>query len=259
MQFFKHYTKMRHDVKLKRVIKRFHLKGYGLYNAILESIAESLCSDKPMPDLEETAQDLAEQYGEDTAEINEIMAFMLNQGLFELDEITGRLLCCKIYKFIDKSQTRSKEIRNMIEKYKNKCLGQSGTILTNLIDIDKEVEVDIEAEHAHNSYKQIEYVFFKNYKELNKIDPVYDYAVNRKFLKNVLSKISEQEVIQILNAARSDKWIIENRLYNIKSLLTDKMINKYRSLIAAQNKKPEMTYNYLGSKDKSILEELKNA
>jgi hypothetical protein len=39
-------------------------------------------------------------------------------GLFENDQLTGRILCGKIYKFIQQSETRSKHIRGMISHYK---------------------------------------------------------------------------------------------------------------------------------------------
>jgi len=145
MQFFKHYTNMRHDVKIRRVIKRFGLKGYGLYNLIIESIAESLNSDKPLPELEETARDIAEENNDDTALINDMMVFMINQGLFELNEITGRILCQKLYKFLDKSQTRSEEIRKMIEIYKTSvCLRQIETVRDNHERVEVEVEVEVD-------------------------------------------------------------------------------------------------------------------
>ena len=129
MIYFKHYTNMRHDIKIKRLMRRYGIKGYGLYNLILESIADALESSKPIPDLEDTAQDIAEQYHDNTTDINEMMAFMIQQGLFNLDEITGRIVCHKIYKFLDKSQTRSPEIRAMIEAYKKtKLLTMSETI-----------------------------------------------------------------------------------------------------------------------------------
>jgi hypothetical protein len=37
MKWFKHKANMRHDVKLKRVIAKYGLEGYGLYNLIIES------------------------------------------------------------------------------------------------------------------------------------------------------------------------------------------------------------------------------
>ena len=128
MKWFKHMTNMRHDVRIRRIIKKYGLKGYGLYNTILESITESLTTENPIPDLEENAQDIAEYYGEDTVEINEIMCFMFSQGLFKQDEMTARLICDKIYKFIEKNQTKSIEMRQMIDKY-NDSYSSSQTIL----------------------------------------------------------------------------------------------------------------------------------
>ena len=118
MQWFKHMSNMRHDVKMKRVIKKYGLAGYGLYNLIIESITEKLTTESPLPDLQETCDDIAAFYNGNTVEINEITSFMINQGLFELDEMSGNVLCNKVYKFIESSQTRSKEIREMINKYK---------------------------------------------------------------------------------------------------------------------------------------------
>jgi uncharacterized phage protein (TIGR02220 family) len=148
MKWFKHMTNMRHDVRIKRVIKKYGLKGYGLYTMIIESIAESLTNEAPLPDLEENAQDIAEYFGEDTIAINEMMAFMFNQGLFSQDEVSGRLLCDKIYKFFEKSQTRSLEMRDMIDKYKKMstdivCMRPSETVRDCPDRIDKN-RIDIE-------------------------------------------------------------------------------------------------------------------
>jgi hypothetical protein len=110
---------MRNDKKIQRLKHKFGLKGYGLYNHILESIAEKLTSENPLPDLEDTANDIAIEYNEDTILINEMMAFMLTQGLFELCEVSTRILCNKIYKYLDSSQTKSAQIKEMIKKYKN--------------------------------------------------------------------------------------------------------------------------------------------
>ncbi|MBW1853067.1 MAG: DUF4373 domain-containing protein [Deltaproteobacteria bacterium] len=109
---------MRHDVKIKRVISKYGLEGYGLYNLALESITESLSTGSPMPDLQETCEDIAEFYNGNTAKINEMMNYMINQSLFELDEMSGSVLCTKLYKFLDTSQTRSTELRAMIKGFK---------------------------------------------------------------------------------------------------------------------------------------------
>lgn len=117
MLYFKHMSNMRNDSRMKRVISRYGLEGYGLYNIVVESIAENISTETPLPDLEETCEDLASFYNGDTARINEIMSYMVNQGLFEISELTGRVLCSKIYKFLQSSQTRSGEIRTLIKNY----------------------------------------------------------------------------------------------------------------------------------------------
>ena len=111
-------SNMRNDVKIRRVINRYGLQGYGLYNLILESITESLTSQSPVPDLQETCEDIADFYHEDTAKVNEMVSVMINAGLFEISELTGRVMCEKLYKFLETNQTRSLEIREMIKNYR---------------------------------------------------------------------------------------------------------------------------------------------
>ena len=141
MHWFKHFSGMRHDPKIKRVISRFGLEGYGLYCLVLESITQSLSKESPLPVLEENCEDIADFYNGDTAKVNEMMAFMINQGLFNPDELTGQIICHKIYSFLDSAQTRSIEIREMIKNYKQNlvtdCHGLSQTVNDNTDRIDK--------------------------------------------------------------------------------------------------------------------------
>lgn len=119
MKWFKHMSNMRHDTRIRRLINKYGLRGYGLYVFILESVTEGLETDSPLPELEEMSTDIADIFNDDTIKIEEIILFCLNQNLFEQSEITGRIMCHKIYKFIDQSSTRSKEIREMIKSYKD--------------------------------------------------------------------------------------------------------------------------------------------
>lgn len=128
MQYFKHHANMRHDIRIKRTISKYGLEGYGLYCLILESITESLSTGSPIPSLQETSEDIAEFYNGNTARIDEIVNYMIGQDLFTLDEINGAILCHKLYKFLDTSQTRSEELRNMIKAYKIKNCYPSQTV-----------------------------------------------------------------------------------------------------------------------------------
>jgi len=116
--WFKHMTDMVDDPKVRRLIRKHGALGYAVYNLALERIGKRLSSDSALPDLEETAEDIADLLNADTVKIEDAMRTAIQIGLFESDELTGRLVCTKMYKFLEKSQTRSKEIREMIEKYR---------------------------------------------------------------------------------------------------------------------------------------------
>jgi len=127
-------TDMSEDVKIKRLIRKFNVEGYGLYCYILERIVKKLETESPVPDLEETAHDVANDLGIDTLRVEEIMWFCIEQDLFGQDEITGRLTAGKIYKYLQQSETRSTQIRGMISAFKgvsqtvtDKCEEQNRT------------------------------------------------------------------------------------------------------------------------------------
>jgi len=167
MQWFKHMSNMRNDPKIKRLISKYGIEGYGLYSLVIESIVDNLTTQSPMPDLQETCEDIADFYRGDTAKINEQMSFMVNQGLFEVDEITGRIMCHKIYKFLEASQTRSAEIRDMIKTYKNNkglvvASGMSQTVPDNCEEEKRREKKRIEK----NTYSECVKLSEEQYKKL---------------------------------------------------------------------------------------------
>ena len=147
MRWFKHMSDMRHDVKVDRLISKYGLEGYGLYVLILECISDRLESKSPVPDLEENSLDIARKYSIDTVRCEEIMMFCVQQGLFDSDEVTGRIVCHKMYKFLDTSMTGSPELRKMITNYKEKhdvmiCHDMSGSVKTEQKRIEKNIYID---------------------------------------------------------------------------------------------------------------------
>ena len=143
MQYFKHLSSMRNDPKIKRVIAKYGLEGYGLYNLMLESIAGSVETSNPMPFLEETCEDIAMFYNGNSAKIEEMVKFMISQGLFSVETVERRIACFKIYKYFEQSQTRSDKIRELIAAYKLQSdLPQMSQ--TNLIEENRTEEKIIE-------------------------------------------------------------------------------------------------------------------
>lgn len=135
MQYFKHFTKMRSDTKVRRLFAKYGIEGYGLYNLIIESIAGSIETENPLPFLEETCEDIASFYNGNSTRIDEMVRFMIQEGLLEVEETEKKIACYKIYGYLEQSQTRSEKIRQLIAAYKDKktildnhkCLGLSET------------------------------------------------------------------------------------------------------------------------------------
>lgn len=111
------------DPKMKRLIRSYGVEGYGVYNYILELIVRRLETESPMPDLEESSEDIASDFSMDTLQVERIIKDCLDYGLFEYDEISGRIVAHKIYAFLDKATTRSFEIKSMIEAYNGLSAG----------------------------------------------------------------------------------------------------------------------------------------
>ena len=101
-----------------RLLKKYGLKGYGLYFAIVEIVAFNLETDKPMPDLEENAKDMADFFGEDTVEIEKIIRDCIDLGLFEHSEKTGRVTCLKLLAHLDNTMSSNPEIKNILANFK---------------------------------------------------------------------------------------------------------------------------------------------
>jgi hypothetical protein len=101
MQWFKHMSNMAFDPKIKRVIRKYGVEGYGLYCYVLESISRGLSEDSPYPELEEVSEDIAADLKMDSRRVEEIMSFMVNQGLFDWRAATSRIVCMKMIDYID--------------------------------------------------------------------------------------------------------------------------------------------------------------
>ena len=117
MKWFKHVSDLRYDTRIRRLVNRHGVAGYGLYCFVLEAITMSLETDSPTPELEDTAQDLADYLRMEVDEVEAILTFCLDQGLFDMNPSNGHLRCNKIYKYLDKSTTRNIELKNMIDNY----------------------------------------------------------------------------------------------------------------------------------------------
>lgn len=120
MKWFKHYSNARFDPKIRRLIGRFGIEGYGLYFGILESISFQLETDKPIPDLEDNDSDLAEFFKMNPDRVAEIIKYCISDesGLFELNNETSRIMCLNLLKHLDNTMSNNPEIKKIVNNFK---------------------------------------------------------------------------------------------------------------------------------------------
>ena len=246
MQYFKHMTNMRNDTKIKRLINKYGIEGYGVYNLVLEIIVEKVSTESPVPDLQETCEDMAAFYNGNTAKINEIVCFCINQGLLELEEISGRVLCQKIYKFFDQSQTRSEYIRTLISEYKKgNCppiVDNSGDKPTESTEVcvyrqhetvlkEQEQEQEQEQEYPPTVKELTEYLYNNMSKPTR-----YTPAKIKKWMPDIdkmlrIDKLTPEAVKKVIDFATTDAFWSKN-------ILSAATLRKQYDKLEIQSQKP---------------------
>ena len=116
MKWIKHDTNANQDAKLKRIRMKYGLEGYGLYWYCLELIAADVDQNNLTFELEHDAEIIAHDTGIHYERVNEMMAYMVNLGLFEEDK--GVMSCLKLAARLDKSMTSSPLMRKMLGELK---------------------------------------------------------------------------------------------------------------------------------------------
>lgn len=202
MQFFKHQSTMRHDPKVKRLVRRYKANGYAVYNWILESITEGIETESPLPILEDNISDLAYDLGIPESEIEEIVSYCVNNGLLQIISESGIVYCVKIYKYLNTSQTRSERLRQMIKAV-------SGKKDPNLLFADIR--------------ENIEKAILLEYKDLNSIpllsETVYDNNDRKEEEKNRIEE--EEEKKEKINKKENQPFKPYNPQNKLHDLLND--------------------------------------
>jgi len=114
LKWFKHDADAHRDAKLKRVIMKYGMEGYGLYWHCIELIAGSVDVNNITFELEHDAEIIAHDTGIHFERVQEMMTYMVNLGLFENDN--GVITCMKLAKRLDQSMTSNPNFRQLINK-----------------------------------------------------------------------------------------------------------------------------------------------
>lgn len=145
MKWFKHDSDASKDAKLKRLIMKYGMEGYGLYWYCLELIVSDIESDKITFELEHDAEIISFDTGIHYERVQEMMVHMVKLGLFEESE--GVVRCLKLAKRLDKSMTSNSSMRNLIEKVRKNHDGV-------MIDADKVMQEEKRLEEIRREKKE---------------------------------------------------------------------------------------------------------
>ncbi len=130
MKWFKHDTDANRDPKLEKVLMRYGAEGYALYWLCIELIAAPIDKSNINFELEHDAEILAHRLKMDSKRVEEIMRYMTDIGLFEIDATTQRITCLKLAERIENSIVKNPEIKK-IQQLIAVDPGQSRTIPDN--------------------------------------------------------------------------------------------------------------------------------
>lgn len=117
MKWFKHDSDANRDAKIQKLIIKYGMQGYGLYWYCIELIANEIDEDNLTFELEHDSDVIAHQTHINIELVQEMMKFMVKQGLFENND--GVITCLKLAKRLDKSMTSNTKMRTLIEKIRN--------------------------------------------------------------------------------------------------------------------------------------------
>lgn len=112
MKWFKHDTDANQDAKLQNVLLDHGLEGYGLYWYCIELIAGKVELDSLTFELEHDARIIARNTSSSAHRVEELMRYLINQGLFENSD--GAITCLKLARRLDKSMTSNPAMRAAI-------------------------------------------------------------------------------------------------------------------------------------------------
>ena len=118
MKWFKHDSDAGIDPKLIKLRMRYGMQGYGLYWYCLEKIAYGVSTDNLTFELEHDAEVIAHDSGMHVDDVNAIMTYMIELGLFE--NSSGIVTCWKLAKRLDKSATSNPNMRKIITEISTK-------------------------------------------------------------------------------------------------------------------------------------------
>ena len=180
LKWFKHETNCGYSAKMKKLLMKYGVQGYGLYYYCVEIIAGNLTTDNITFELEHDASILAHDLKMDTLLVEEIMKYCIKLGLFEYDDSTKKIIHLGLFKMLDNTMSQNFCIKQMKTSENFKLLKESSSSLKQKRIEEKRIE-EKRIEEKRIEEKRIEE------KEEKKSFP----KKTKRFQKPTLSQITE--------------------------------------------------------------------
>lgn len=113
MKWFKHDADANRDPKLEKVLMKYGAEGYALYWLCIELIVDPIDRNNITFELEHDSEILAHRLRMDTLKVEEILRYMVELRLFEINPTTHRVVCMKIATRLENSIVKSPELKKI--------------------------------------------------------------------------------------------------------------------------------------------------
>jgi len=145
MDWFKHDANASRDTKLKKLIMRHGMAGYGLYFYCLELITDKININNLTFAIEDDAEIIADNTKMHQGDVEIIMRYMVELGLFEASD--GAITCFKLAKRLNQSMTSNTEFRKKIKAVNHDAvMTVSDSVMTVSDSVMQEEEEELELE-----------------------------------------------------------------------------------------------------------------
>lgn len=140
---------------------------------------------------------------------------------------------CKLQNETHNFQNDRHNLQNEIDNFQNETTLPNSNSNSNkdTNSNSKKALAEAKKTEINNKVKEIVGVYSKNFKTLydnfkvNTENPVIDYSLVTRLIKKLLNTISQEQIIQAVNSAMNDTWIV-NQGYSLSVILSSSQINK---------------------------------
>jgi hypothetical protein len=129
MKWFKHDTNSGYNAKMKKLLMRYGVKGYGLYYYCIELIAGNLTNDNITFELEHDSQILAHDLKMDSREVEEIMQYCIKLELFEFNTVTQKIVHSGLIEMVDNTMSQHPCIKQIKTSENFKLIKETSRVL----------------------------------------------------------------------------------------------------------------------------------